>query len=820
MLDSKKILWKGPDISCINLCTGDTVTDVVYGIASKLCTILEDLDLSTVDYSCIIDKSRTYGDVDLFLLFSILLKNDCDLKTLLEEKIALNDTSELLVDSLNLKCFLQPYLDSICTVVRFYNQPGLEVNPNHPDTVFQSAEIETFNYYYVSDIDQSVWVWDTVQYIKSDVNLNEICVCELEDINLDVKGVLQVIVNNFCQTQSTGIIKACSEFKIIPFNTIDPNTNTTVFNGISENQHSYYISSVTKKIWRWVVSESSYIPSVLTSANIDLSSLSSCLLQSEIALQNWISLYQVYEEPTITSCLSSNNILSNHVINVTDTEICNIKNNLGSARDIYYSHISPCSKVINFTGEVNSPSMVILGLPVNSLNHFYINKDYDYPFIWNGLQYVPFKVPIIYTESNQWDKICNIISRLKTLETTCCTPTCDNTTIGFSTTYNTEDNIFTLVFDSASGTNIGSDFVDCGSILTATDSKGTKVSMNIELSQDAIIELDASALDLSKNVTVNIKSCLSNDTLTCKTCYSQNLPIIETCGLCKICAIDNSESGKEKIIIYYTVASKPEVIQTSTLYGGQCLTFILPEDEPTIKSVVSDSNLIVLENDPEYPCNDVEIPARVGDSCWFFPLPTTSSPAKINIDRGLIGSSFNMLPDFELQSTDGEMHSFEYQKLFTYVKPLGINLTGVIDGTPNMLFNIPGTNTGDTVNWQNILPTNISIADDSIVSYSLCTDNGFTGDWITFGTYPIPNSLNSNGNGAFSAVGIAGSVDKNINYNRTKVGTSKTGIIIKLNNQPTLDNIQKPELSLKDPISGNIVYIKGELLSDECECPT
>ena len=42
------IIWQGPNIPCINLCTGDSITDVTYKIAEKLCAVQSTFSLSSL----------------------------------------------------------------------------------------------------------------------------------------------------------------------------------------------------------------------------------------------------------------------------------------------------------------------------------------------------------------------------------------------------------------------------------------------------------------------------------------------------------------------------------------------------------------------------------------------------------------------------------------------------------------------------------------------------------------------------------------------------------------------------------------------------
>ena len=46
------VIWSGKDLPCINLCAGDSVTDVVFKLATELCTIMDQLNITNYDLSC------------------------------------------------------------------------------------------------------------------------------------------------------------------------------------------------------------------------------------------------------------------------------------------------------------------------------------------------------------------------------------------------------------------------------------------------------------------------------------------------------------------------------------------------------------------------------------------------------------------------------------------------------------------------------------------------------------------------------------------------------------------------------------------------
>lgn len=50
-VSSNCVIWQGPNLSCINLCKGDTVSDVVYKLATEVCALSGNLGLSDLDLS-------------------------------------------------------------------------------------------------------------------------------------------------------------------------------------------------------------------------------------------------------------------------------------------------------------------------------------------------------------------------------------------------------------------------------------------------------------------------------------------------------------------------------------------------------------------------------------------------------------------------------------------------------------------------------------------------------------------------------------------------------------------------------------------------
>jgi len=75
-ISSNCVIWQGPDIACINLCAGDSVSDVVYKLATELCTIMDQLKVSNYDLTCL--GINTCPPADFQDLIQLLINKICE----------------------------------------------------------------------------------------------------------------------------------------------------------------------------------------------------------------------------------------------------------------------------------------------------------------------------------------------------------------------------------------------------------------------------------------------------------------------------------------------------------------------------------------------------------------------------------------------------------------------------------------------------------------------------------------------------------------------------------------------------------------------
>lgn len=76
---SNCVTWQGPDLPCINLCKGDSVSEVVYKLATELCTVKNATDMSDVDFNCLLNDcaSTQNPEVTVAGVIQLIIDNVC-----------------------------------------------------------------------------------------------------------------------------------------------------------------------------------------------------------------------------------------------------------------------------------------------------------------------------------------------------------------------------------------------------------------------------------------------------------------------------------------------------------------------------------------------------------------------------------------------------------------------------------------------------------------------------------------------------------------------------------------------------------------------
>jgi len=84
-ISSNCVTWGGPSLPCIDLCKGDTITDVVYKLAVELCELKDLLDLDNYDITCL--SLPCPSPKDFSELIQILINRICALEDCCDQQV-------------------------------------------------------------------------------------------------------------------------------------------------------------------------------------------------------------------------------------------------------------------------------------------------------------------------------------------------------------------------------------------------------------------------------------------------------------------------------------------------------------------------------------------------------------------------------------------------------------------------------------------------------------------------------------------------------------------------------------------------------------
>jgi len=79
-VSSNCVIWQGPDIPCIKLCKGDSISDVTAKLADELCTVLDYLDVDSYDLECfnpVCPTLENFHDLIQFIITQLCTLQTC-----------------------------------------------------------------------------------------------------------------------------------------------------------------------------------------------------------------------------------------------------------------------------------------------------------------------------------------------------------------------------------------------------------------------------------------------------------------------------------------------------------------------------------------------------------------------------------------------------------------------------------------------------------------------------------------------------------------------------------------------------------------------
>jgi hypothetical protein len=77
-ISSACVIWQGPTIPCINLCSGDAIDEVVFKLATYLCELSKNIfDIENIDFACLVGE-ETIPPTNLEELIQLMITYSCN----------------------------------------------------------------------------------------------------------------------------------------------------------------------------------------------------------------------------------------------------------------------------------------------------------------------------------------------------------------------------------------------------------------------------------------------------------------------------------------------------------------------------------------------------------------------------------------------------------------------------------------------------------------------------------------------------------------------------------------------------------------------
>lgn len=126
-ISSNCVVWQGPDIPCIDICNGDTVSDVVANLATEVCNLIDAAcecnPVLSIDASCLTIADPTNLDQVIQAIIDqiCLEKEEVEVKYTLPKCLIYDDNLGNPVTALPLDDFLTLLGNNICTLITSIN---------------------------------------------------------------------------------------------------------------------------------------------------------------------------------------------------------------------------------------------------------------------------------------------------------------------------------------------------------------------------------------------------------------------------------------------------------------------------------------------------------------------------------------------------------------------------------------------------------------------------------------------------------------------------------------------------------------------------
>lgn len=210
-VSSNCVIWQGPNISCINLCTGDSVSDVVYKLGIELCALQAQLNLTDMDFACLVSSAvgTPEPEHNLQTALELLIGKVCDIEAIINA-FEQND------GTLNLDFAIAIPSDALCFVTNDVNgDPILSLahsvfTKNIARKVCALSTLTSQHTATLTNHEARIRVLETYEAASQDLMVTPTCVLPA-NVDVSVTTAFEALEVQFCNLRSiTGMPTALS----------------------------------------------------------------------------------------------------------------------------------------------------------------------------------------------------------------------------------------------------------------------------------------------------------------------------------------------------------------------------------------------------------------------------------------------------------------------------------------------------------------------------------------------------------------------------------------------------------------------------------
>jgi hypothetical protein len=189
-ISSNCVIWQGPDIACIKLCKGDTVSDVVAKLATELCAVLDTLDVQNYDISCF--NITSCGPQNFQQLIQFLIDQICALQNVAPDAPQKSGCPDCLVTVAT--CFSTEFPTGVAQLTDYVSAIAARICT----IVLQVAALQNS----IVDLDSRVTVLEGYFPLPAPEEPEIIPNCVLPSVLTPASVVLSALELQFCQLVS------------------------------------------------------------------------------------------------------------------------------------------------------------------------------------------------------------------------------------------------------------------------------------------------------------------------------------------------------------------------------------------------------------------------------------------------------------------------------------------------------------------------------------------------------------------------------------------------------------------------------------------